>query len=308
MKNFYFFTIFILFASSTLAYFSDSEHSASTYTTGQVDLKVWKDGWIDNPGRIVNVEIKPCEYEEEVIRIKNNGNNPALLDLGISNVRDLGGEFTEEERRFDADNMVNNLSYHTFAGISVNCESFSLVLVNDDNKTVHELDGLTFYTPSISPGEVCDIHFKFHINSSAGNEYQGDVIRFDIALSLHQCTECREEETCWAIGGDFEEFSRGWGGYFHYHGDNIQLPIVAGQHTDAGHLNIENAGDGKLRITYHAENGWKLLKTHLYVGDCPPPNSAPGQFPYKHEFVNSNFDEYIVDAGDCIAAHGEVER
>ncbi|AAB89613.1 TasA family protein [Archaeoglobus fulgidus] len=310
MRNYLiFFSIsLILFAGSTLAYFSDAESSPSTYTTGYIDLKVWQNGWVDNPGKLIDIEAKPCEYKEKIIRIKNAGNNPAVVDLKIFNVRDFGGVFTEEEARFDYLNEINNISYQTFTGIWVECESFSQLIVENDNKTLRELEDLKFYTSPIAPGEVCDVHFTFHINSSAENEYQGDLAKFDLELSLEQVDgNGGEEETCWAIGGDFHEFGQGWGGYFTYTGGGLQVPIYAGRHIHVGSLTVEDAG-GKIRVKYSVNGGWMLTETHLYVGDCPPPKSAPGKFPYKHEGLNSNFDEYVVDYGNCIAAHGVVVR
>ncbi|MBO8180074.1 MAG: hypothetical protein H0Z19_06285 [Archaeoglobus sp.] len=296
----------ILFAGGTLAYFSDIEFSPSTYTTGYIDLKLWQNGWTDNPGRLIDIEAKPCEYKEKIIRIKNAGNNPAIVDLKIYNVRDFGGEFTEEEARFDPLNQVNKVSYQTFTGIWIECDSFSQMIVENDNKTLRDLEDVKFYTSPINPGEICDIHFTFHINSTAGNEYQGDIAKFDLELSLEQL-DGGKEETCWAIGENFIEFKQGWGSYFQYNGGTVQIPIYAGKHNFAGFLKVEDAGNGKIRVTYNMQ-GWELLDTHLYVGDCPPPKPSPGRFPYKHESVNAAFDEYIVNSGDCIAAHGVVRR
>jgi hypothetical protein len=74
--------------------------------------------------------------------------------------------------------------------------------------------------------------------------------------------------------------------------------------------------DGYLCVEYITSCCWGLDETHLYVGTTKPAKSAPGQFPYKHEYLcGAGTDLYCiplcdlgVGCGDCvcIAAHAVV--
>jgi predicted ribosomally synthesized peptide with SipW-like signal peptide len=305
MKTLYFFLLStFLIAGGTIAYFSDVESAPATFTSGDVDLEVWQNGWVSNPGKLIDIEAKPCEYRETIIKVRNNGSNPGILDIGITNVRDSGGIFSEAEKEADPSNSINNISEVTYVGIWAECDSYVITVVENDNKTVREIEDEIFYLPEIQPNEVCLLHFTFHINSTAGNEYQGDVIKFDLQLSLHQPDGSNYccEETGWAISENFTGFKQGWGGYFEVVEDELEVPIYVGRNTNAGKLIVQKINDD-WQITFIASNGWTLLETHLYAGDEPPQKSAPGQFPYKHENVNSDTDVYTIKAARYIAAH-----
>lgn len=71
-----------------------------------------------------------------------------------------------------------------------------------------------------------------------------------------------------------------------------------------------------LLVTISTDVLYKMDQVHLYVDDEPPTNSAPGQFPYKHEvadpadyFTSFTFTvDVSVFAGKTIyvAAHAHV--
>jgi len=72
------------------------------------------------------------------------------------------------------------------------------------------------------------------------------------------------------------------------------VTLVAGQQYDAGWVTAV-ADDDSLKVTIHADNGWVLLETHVYVGLIPPTKSAPGRFPFKHESLDGALsDSYEI--------------
>lgn len=97
--------------------------------------------------------------------------------------------------------------------------------------------------------------------------------------------------------------------------DACLVPLVAGKHYTVGDVHVEIDGTN-LVATYLITDGYSsLIKTHLYVGAQPPPKSAPGDFPFKHEKVRGAIDVFVIPLaelnlvpGGCIyvAAHADV--
>ena len=93
--------------------------------------------------------------------------------------------------------------------------------------------------------------------------------------------------------------------------------LIAGQHTIAGSITVSN-DDENLFIIYETVDSWLLNKTHLYIGQTVPTNSAPGQFSYKHEnLAGVSTDSYEIPLVDLwvgfsdtvyIAAHAELTK
>jgi hypothetical protein len=94
-----------------------------------------------------------------------------------------------------------------------------------------------------------------------------------------------------------------------------EVTLWAGQHIDAGIVTIAVEGDN-LVVTYATHSGWVMNATHLYVGAEPPGESAPGQFPYKHEDLGGvTEDVYVIPLQEIgvgcddtvyLAAHAEL--
>jgi hypothetical protein len=83
-----------------------------------------------------------------------------------------------------------------------------------------------------------------------------------------------------------------------------------------GWLTVYYDGSDAL-VTYNMFYGYKMDKTHLYVGSEPWPRKngdytvAPGQYPYSHDLNNASADWYRVEglSGNIyIIAHAEVCR
>lgn len=104
--------------------------------------------------------------------------------------------------------------------------------------------------------------------------------------------------------------------------DKFHTELFAGQHIDAGDINVTNSGE-YLRIGVQTEGDWLIDTVHIYAGLDPVPlnkggNPAPGQFPYKTEYRDpvSRHIEMIpladlgADCGDhlYIAVHCDVVK
>ena len=86
-------------------------------------------------------------------------------------------------------------------------------------------------------------------------------------------------------------------------------------HTDIGSVTMVRDGDDLL-VTISTDAPYTMDQFHLYVDDEPPTNSAPGQFPYKHEvtdpadyFTSFTFRVDVSDFEDetiYMAAHAHV--
>ncbi len=83
------------------------------------------------------------------------------------------------------------------------------------------------------------------------------------------------------------------------------LDLMAGQHTDVGDLLVCDDGTD-LFITYDATGGAVMSTTHLYASLDAPRKHAPGRFPYKHEAISTQVDEYSIALSDLNALTGDV--
>jgi hypothetical protein len=63
---------------------------------------------------------------------------------------------------------------------------------------------------------------------------------------------------------------------------------------DIGNLTIDTDGTVTFRID-ESGSDWRLTATHLYIGDEPPAQSPPAQYPYKHKLDGAGSDVYHVD-------------
>ena len=91
--------------------------------------------------------------------------------------------------------------------------------------------------------------------------------------------------------------------------------LWAGQHYNAGKVQV-SVDDETVCVTLLLDNGWLLHDSHVYVEATPPPSSAPGQFPYKHEGLGGVLtDQFCIPWSDVgsvctfyVAVHGIVNR
>ena len=91
--------------------------------------------------------------------------------------------------------------------------------------------------------------------------------------------------------------------------------LYAGQNTAVGEVLVDRAGTD-VTITFKITNpGWTIIESHVYAAGTVPTTSAPGQFPYKHEGINTGLDVYVLEdvvpaATDClyVATHAVVAK
>ena len=93
------------------------------------------------------------------------------------------------------------------------------------------------------------------------------------------------------------------------------VELVAGQNMNAGTVTVSISG-GNLVVTFNTTGEWKMYATHLYVGTEKPTDSAPGQFPYQHDWLKGvTQDTYTIPLSwfdaQCgttlyIAAHADL--
>jgi len=68
-------------------------------------------------------------------------------------------------------------------------------------------------------------------------------------------------------------------------------PLIAGQHIVMGEVSIWN-DDQNLYVKYQTNPPWCMTETQLYVSKTLPSSPIkPGKFPYKHEDLNSVFED-----------------
>ena len=78
----------------------------------------------------------------------------------------------------------------------------------------------------------------------------------------------------------------------------VDLPLVAGQHYDAGTVAIHN-NNGGLLIDVQTANGWEMTALHVHAGwvENPVPmkrgNPVPGQFDFKYEYAVPQLHEPV---------------
>lgn len=95
-------------------------------------------------------------------------------------------------------------------------------------------------------------------------------------------------------------------------GDALVVDFLAGQHNDAGDVQIYNDAE-TLSVCVEIHDGWTMTQSHLYLGEDVPKKFAPGQFgnatdhgdgvtSFCYEFATADLPECYV-----IAFHAEVE-
>jgi len=81
--------------------------------------------------------------------------------------------------------------------------------------------------------------------------------------------------------------------------------LWAGQYTNVGSVEVWDNGT-HLYVTYLTTDNWYIIETHLYVGLELPTDLSPGLFPYKHEEIYTQTDEYVIPLSDIGADVGDT--
>lgn len=121
--------------------------------------------------------------------------------------------------------------------------------------------------------------------------------------------------SAWSVGIDFGKGNAQYTS-IDFEEESKTVDLGLGQnHTDIGSVEMVRDGDDLL-VTISTDVPYKMDQVHLYVDDEPPTNSAPGQFPYKHEVTDpadyfTSFT-FTVDVSEFsgktiyVAAHAHV--
>jgi len=159
-----------------------------------------------------------------------------------------------------------------------------------------------------------EIKVWFDDNGDGDFDDAGELIVYDM-LNNVACTEYTLGIVPPVPEVVSEKKGGGWGSYFDYTigAPLMKLPLIVGQNTSAGWVNVWTDG-GFLYVEYAAtDSGWEMDITQVYVDTIPPPKMSPGLFDYKHEPVTSpkDYDLYQIPILPAwtgkvyIAAHAE---
>lgn len=98
-----------------------------------------------------------------------------------------------------------------------------------------------------------------------------------------------------------------------------EVRLLAGKHHEAGIVTVSN-DQNNLYVTFNMDNGWELVKTHIFAGNCNaiPTNKGGnpqvGQFPFhENHAVGTTTYTLTLDLNSlptcmCVATHAEVVK
>jgi predicted ribosomally synthesized peptide with SipW-like signal peptide len=167
------------------AVFNDTETGSATVGAGTLDLEL--DAGATVPGTVA--DLKPSEWHYlGPFLLENVGDNPGVLDLHFMNIVDSGGDSTEPEEEAEYPGPIDDISNWIDVDWCVedvlngqrDCNGTVIGKLGDIESRVFDL-GVT-----LQPDDVVELWLSFHLETEAGNEYQGDQSTFDIEFTLHQ--------------------------------------------------------------------------------------------------------------------------
>jgi len=193
-----------LVAVGTFAYFSDTETSANnSFTAGTIDIDVNGENPWQGEGYFTIDDLKPCDVEYIDFTINNVGENEVdvwkHLDID-ENYAEKGGVMTEPEC------LAEGGTWDPAAGTCSDMQSQNddiasvitydlivdgVVIIDEtDDLQISDIDCCWIYLGIIQPGESMEVTQSYHMQGTAGNEYQGDSMGFLIELVAQQTVGC----------------------------------------------------------------------------------------------------------------------
>src|SRR4030043_594392 len=178
----------------TRAYFSDTETSEdNTITAGTIDIDVdGQNPWAKTYSETLT-DMKPSQVRWIEFKVKNVGENPAVVWKHIGNVVNDGGVLTEPEcdaygGSWDGVNCTGGTVKNKLDKVvTYDMEVDGTVLIDDAwGVTIRDIKSLWVPLGKLEPGEEMTVRQSYHIKADAGNEYQGDTMTFDIDLYAEQ--------------------------------------------------------------------------------------------------------------------------
>lgn len=175
--------------AGTFAFFNDTETSTNnTFTSGVIDVDVdGQNPW--NKTYTIN-DMKPSYRKWLNFTVHNNGTNPAYIWKHINVTDQVNGAETEPELDADPTGTVNDLENVTTFDLQLRLEEGPDVYIITDAEGVKVGNVSSYWIPldadpttpemdPLMPSQNLHVGQSFHMDSDAGNEYQGDKMTFD---------------------------------------------------------------------------------------------------------------------------------
>jgi len=192
---------------ATTAYFSDTETSTgNTFTAGTIDISIDN----ENPwtGSFTMLDMKPCYTDYINFKIENDKSDPNPVNVWkrLFNIEEVTGTVSEpeceaENGTWNGTSCDNNMEVNTLSSViwydlyvevydgSGNLLFWQTIYTDADNKSIDDVyaDGAeSVYLGMIPAGGYMKVTQSYHMSPEAGNEYQGDIMTFDIEVYAEQ--------------------------------------------------------------------------------------------------------------------------
>jgi predicted ribosomally synthesized peptide with SipW-like signal peptide len=205
-------------AGGTWAYFSDTEESlGNTFTAGTIDISVNGENPWEGTGYFTIADMKPCDVEYIDFTINNIGENEVDVWKHFEITGTSGGAMTEpeciaENGTWDSVNQQcqNNVPSDDIASVIDYDLVVDGVVIIDITADVQitDIECCWIYLGRIEPGEDMVVTQSYHMQGTAGNEYQGDTMDFTIELFAQQTRGCPPDPdpVCAGYGKPFLDY------------------------------------------------------------------------------------------------------
>jgi spore coat-associated protein N len=195
----------------TVAYFTDTETSTgNTFTTGTIDIAVDGQNPWEQSEQLVLEDMKPSQHEYSEYVIHNVGSNPANIwktvdiheekdNLPVSEPECLaeGGRYEGPEECIDNTpnpNIDEVIRYDMSVWVyetdpedgDPEPKWWQVIYTDEMGVMLSTIDGQQNMLGMVPAGWYMKVRQSYHMDSDAGNEYQGDGIVFDITLMAEQ--------------------------------------------------------------------------------------------------------------------------
>lgn len=265
----------------TIAQFSDSEKATGTFTAGTIDIAV--DGQNPWSARYTTGDLKPGQTGYINFDIQNVGQNGVKVSKSLSNFVESTGIVSEPEctdqggtwdnankacdwstspthdSTSDKNNVQSKIIYDLYVEVYKPNETekawWQTLYTDEEGKSLSDVYGESgggfVNLGTIPAGGHMIVKQSYHFAASAGNEYQGDILAFDMTVTGDQLPQGEEGKTTVALENKKEDA----GIWNILEGDNIEGAL---EYVAQGPL-FDYSFTGKVRTTGNY--------TLLYVGN-----------------------------------------
>jgi len=169
----------------TIAYFSHTETSmGNTFATGTINFNVDGGSWGEN-GVIHIQDMKPGYTDYKKFTINNTGSNPANVWKKLSDMVTTKQTGTPTDL---SNQIVYDLSVKVYRQIDTQPYWWDTIYTDSDNKTLADIYGNLSSEDKgvllgmIPAGGKMEVTQSYHMKELAGNDYQGEVMTFNMSL------------------------------------------------------------------------------------------------------------------------------